>query len=137
MAERHQIVLVVAVVVAVQGQFGARHQCDRVQMAHIGLSDLFQPAGVVFGGLAFIDQMLQVLEGRQHDDAQGGETLLAVDDIEDLVVGRLQDQIAHVVGGGSAGRPTSARPAPGTGLQGGAFRGMDTLGGVGVFGKSV
>lgn len=62
-----------------------------------GLLDLLHTLTVGISVAAAFDEPLEVLEDGQHDDGDGRQALLAVDDIERLVVVGLQHQVAHVV----------------------------------------
>jgi hypothetical protein len=85
-AEGDQETLVVAVVVAVQAQLGTCHQRDRVEITHISLPDLLEALPVGVGLVPCVDLFLQILEHGEDDDADGGQPLLAVDDLEGPVV---------------------------------------------------
>ena len=89
--------MVVAVVVAVQGEFGAGYQGDGIKVANIGLADLFQATGVVGSVVARFYLALDIFQDGQHDEAEGGQALLAVYDVKLFVVFALQDEVTHVM----------------------------------------
>jgi len=80
--QRNQVVLKVAVVVAVEDELGARDQGDGVEIADVSLTDLRDALRVGGGLLARIHQTLQVLQNSQNDDGDGGQALLTVDDFK-------------------------------------------------------
>jgi hypothetical protein len=96
-AERHQVVLKVAVVVPIEGELRAGDEGDGVEVSDVGLSHLVDAALVGCGIVAGIDQTLEVFQNGQQNDGDGGEALLAIDDVKGLVIGGLEDEVTHVV----------------------------------------
>jgi hypothetical protein len=97
MAKRHNIGLVVGVIVPVKGQLRPRHKGNRIEIADIGLADLIEALFVAVRVFLLIDQELKVIQNSQCDQAQGGQPLLAIDHVEDFVVLGLKDEIPHVM----------------------------------------
>src|SRR5579872_102188 len=101
--ERNKIVLVVGVIISVKDQLGARNQSYRIEIANIRTSELFHAPPVCVRIDAGVRKIVQDLEDSQDQKANGCKTLLAVDDLEGLVVLGLHHQISHIVRGLSAG----------------------------------
>ena len=97
--QRHEVILIEAVVVAIQREFRPRYETDRIQVAEVAGAKLLRAPHLRVGRIVRRSQVRQMGYRGEHQEAERRHALLAVDDVECPVVRGLQHQVAHVVRG--------------------------------------